>query len=320
MTKKVFLGLMAIGLMASTANAALLGSFVSIDKDLAIASNAVFPSGGNVDTYEFQVVNSGDNATSVEASFGGQFYQIAGAGAAFRDSAGVPNFFGNVFPDSFFVLPGSANVLATGTMDTVSQLSSSFTLPGDTAIIPGSGQTTTIAFLTVPAGSAVPTFNGGRAAIAGAFESIELDTGVVDPILAGVPASGSSLSAALQAAFNARTSDTVIVPDAIMVMNDADGGTLADLGVLTEVVIDDNAVIDVGLTPGGDGKYNLVMSGPFSSLPRGTVIDGTIQITATGDPDGQLNYSFSVNVPEPSTVALLGIAAVGMAFGLRSRK
>lgn len=142
-----------------------------------------------------------------------------------------------------------------------------------------------------------------------------------DPILAGTPGSPGDLSAALQTAFNNRTSDTVVVEDAIMVMNDADGGTFAELGDIASLVTDNLEKIDVSLIDGTtEGKYSLVMSGPFSSLDRGEMITGNIVITAENTGLAELNYSFSAKIPEPSTMALTSLAFVGLVGFARRRK
>ncbi len=140
-----------------------------------------------------------------------------------------------------------------------------------------------------------------------------------DPVLAGMPVSGSDLSAELQEAFNNRNGGPAIVPDAIMVFNDGEGA-FGDLQTISNVVTDNLPEIDVFLQPGsGEGKYDLVMDGPFGDLARGTMIMGDIEITATGDPDGLLQYTFSAKIPEPSTVALASLALVGL-VGLARRK
>lgn len=145
-----------------------------------------------------------------------------------------------------------------------------------------------------------------------------------DPILGGDPVSGTDLTAALQAAFDNRGpgNDRVVVEDAIMVMNDADGGLFADLGAIdTSDVTDNLPTIDTFLEPGsGEGKYNLVMEGPYSTLDRGTMIMGDIVITAANTGDQVLNYSFSAKIPEPSTVALSTLAFVGLIGFARRRK
>lgn len=153
------------------------------------------------------------------------------------------------------------------------------------------------------------------------FDGFEIGGGNDDPILAGDPASGSDLSAALQAAFDSRGDKfaPAIVPDAIMVMNE--NGELVDLGVIDVSDVTDNLPsIDVFLQPGSeDGKYDLVMDGPFDQLDQGTMIMGDIVITAENAIDQQLNYTFSAKIPEPSTVVLTSLAFVGL-VGLARRR
>ena len=133
---------------------------------------------GSVDIYELEVRNYGNDATSVELSFLGDFLNHANDNRAFRDTAELPTSLGQEFPDTFFVLPESANVLAAGTVDTATQLSSSFTLPGATPIFPSGGEATTIAFLTVPTGGCIAA-QFGRGAVDGMFVDLFLGVGGV---------------------------------------------------------------------------------------------------------------------------------------------
>ena len=310
--RKITAFLIGALLCHGAANAALTGAFVPVDTNLNIPANLVFTEGGSVDTYEVKVTNTGDNATSVEMEFTGDFFQIDGAGMAFRDTSGIPNFFGNDFPDSFFVLPGSANVLAAGTVDTAAQLSSSFTLPGDTAILPGGGAMTTIAFLTVPAGGAAPEFVSGRAAIAGAFEDItfEIDPGgdTTAAIRGDIDLGNNMIS--MQGAFRGNGEELA----AVMTMND---GNSAD-AVISSLVISNDTFNLYGATGVGTDKVDLTIDQAAArQLPPDTFATADLLVeTADGT---QFNYQLKANVPEPSTVALASLALVGL-VGFARRK
>ncbi|WP_442485850.1 PEP-CTERM sorting domain-containing protein [Aeoliella sp. SH292] len=61
------------------------------------------------------------------------------------------------------------------------------------------------------------------------------------------------------------------------------------------------------------------MDGPFEDLVPGTVIAGSFTVTAEHAIGQSLTYSFSAAIPEPSSVVLSGIAAIGLAFFARRR-
>ena len=145
--------------------AALVGEMVLVDTNLAI-DHAEFS--GNVDTYEFHITNIHlANITSLDLSFSGEFFTHADANEAFRASTGLPMIFGLEIPDSFFVVPDSGAILHADTVDSTTELTSSFTLPGDEILIPGCGHTTVAAFFTVPTGAGPPELLSGRAAFDG---------------------------------------------------------------------------------------------------------------------------------------------------------
>jgi hypothetical protein len=306
MRKTICLTIAAL-LCTSVANAALTGVFKSLGSE-SIA-NAVFT--GDVDLYEFAVTNTGDNATSVEASFSGAF--ITAANTAFEDTSGIPQVFGFDVPDAFFVLPNSANVLATGTMDNATTLSSSFTLPGDTAILPGGGAETVMAFLAVTAGSDAPTFNTGRAAINGAFEDIVLGGGGGgDPVAEGMPAPGSEIS--LQGAFNDYSG---ILAEAIMLTN-TNTGSDTPLEI-TGLAFDSNdgGLFGAEINSSDPLKIDLTIDVAAAQKSTEDAVSAVLRVQHNGGDD--FLYTLTASVPEPSTIALSSLALVGLVGFLRRK-
>lgn len=95
--------------------------------------------------------------------------------------------------------------------------------------------------------------------------------------------------------------------------------------VLYEVMLsgDDVASFEangVGVIDKGDGKYDLLVGpadGDFSGFAPGTILSGDVKFV--GATSGEVNYSFSISVPEPSTVALSALALVGLVGFARRR-
>jgi hypothetical protein len=131
---------------------------------------------------------------------------------------------------------------------------------------------------------------------------------VVDPATGNPPA--GSISGLLQGAFDSRTSgsDPAILP--IMIMD----GVVQSFDLVVDQpelsgFVQVEALAEVG-------KYNLVLSGPFETLDPGTILSGSLSFLTD---NGNVDYTFSVNVPEPSTVALTGLAMVGFVGFLRRK-
>lgn len=148
------------------------------------------------DVYEIVATNPNVGAvTSLEIDLAGNFL---GTGlTAFKTGAANPVIFGFEAPDSFFVLPEGtdpADVLAVNTVDTSTQLATSYTVAGGADLIPGGGVPTTIVTVSVPAGTPydLPLFFG-RAAIGGVF--VDLGCGICPEPGAGVLAMLATLGA-----------------------------------------------------------------------------------------------------------------------------
>lgn len=132
--------------------------------------------------------NNAGAATSVEIDLAGDF--LGFGDTTFKAGSENPVIFGFEAPDSFFVLPAGtdpADVLAVNTTDSSTQLATSYTVAGGADLIPGGGAETTIATISLPAGTAfeLPMVYG-RAAIGGVFTDI---VGIPEPtsvLLAGL--------------------------------------------------------------------------------------------------------------------------------------
>ena len=139
---------------------------------------------GAYDVYQITAENpNAADATSLElslnaAAFGGAFIQAASGSEIVKGGAELGDLLGFENPDTFFVVPvGPDILLAPGTgVDTANRLAGSYTVAGDTALIP-SGGSAVIATITVP--GATPTLGvtpgwalTGRASAGGEFVSV----------------------------------------------------------------------------------------------------------------------------------------------------
>ena len=158
-------------------------------------------SDGEYDVYQITAENpNAADATSLELSlnasdFGGAFIQAASASETVKGGAELGDVLGFENPDSFFVVPAGPDILlAPGTgVDTANQLAGSFTVAGDTALIPAGGSAV-IATIAVPGDTptlaAVPNLVLGRGAVAGEFVNVVMIPEPAAALLAGLAVVG----------------------------------------------------------------------------------------------------------------------------------
>lgn len=261
---------------------------------------------GVVDVYELRATNTGSPATSVELVLLGDFINGLDGNQAFRERAEIPVVGRLEVPDTFFVVLNSATVLATGTIDTATQLSASYTLPGDTPIIP-SGVETTLAYLMVEPEGCV-TLQSARFAIDGFFEGVtELGGGCFEAmplpgstIDFGNTLSGKTLKDAVHFLSSHGTAN---------VLSASLGGEAADLFEI------------VNFMPASFGEEGVAYDLRFVGADRPGTYSATLQLAVQLHPldDAQLvEYELlaRVPVPEPSTGVYGSLILVG-AIGWR---
>lgn len=165
------------------------------------------------------------------------------------------------------------------------------------------------------------------AAFTGTESFIQMDVpianGVMNPITgAALNAIEDDISAALQGAFDTRDGGPIMLASAITVENTM--GALGDLGTISALVTFNTGEGDTFATGtasdgDGDGVYDLEISADWASLPRNQLLSGVVDFTSeSGDPNMD-SVTFSIGVPEPSTVALSCLALVGL-VGFARRK
>ncbi|MEM9186714.1 MAG: PEP-CTERM sorting domain-containing protein [Planctomycetota bacterium] len=155
-------------------------------------------------------------------------------------------------------------------------------------------------------------FNVGNAAgEAGSFTgTVVFPSMTDDPMLVGTPDAPGPID--LTPEFNDFSN---FRDDAIVLSN---GGT-GELGAITLTEGGDNPELFVPTLDGLNIDIGLDLSSlNLSSILPNTTFTSTLNVAAANDGDGDLLYTLSVTVPEPSTVGLFSLALVGLA-GLRRR-
>lgn len=142
--------------------------------------------------------------------------------------------------------------------------------------------------------------------------SFDLLIGEIAPPASGNPPAGD-ISGLLQGAFDNRNGGPAIVPISITGGNVTGFSLLADDPSLQSFLSfsDDPTTEEAG-------NYLLGLNGPFDTLPPGTLLSGSLTVFTD---NGDVLYTFeNVSIPEPSTVALASLAAIGLVGFARRKK
>lgn len=143
--------------------------------------------------------------------------------------------------------------------------------------------------------------------------AVEMGGGGGDPIAVGTPASGSEIS--MQGAFD---DGSGLLAQAIMVMNDNpqsdDPLTIGDLVISNESI---PGLYSAQINSEDPTKIDILMDIALATQQAdGALATADLVVNTNGGP---LSYSLTARVPEPSTVALAGLALVGL-VGFTRRK
>lgn len=134
------------------------------------------------------------------------------------------------------------------------------------------------------------------------------------PVAVGSPVSGSSIS--LQGAFDNRSGQLL---QAIMVTNGNPGSNPVLEFDASDLVFtsNDEGLFSAAINGTDPSKIDLFIDVDAASTGIGRNVGATLEVRTNG---GTLIYNLSARVPEPSTVALAGLAMVGLVGFARRRK
>lgn len=191
-----FFSLLAILSLPNCADAAQLSPMLlKAESNVVTFDPFVFGPGPTVDVYHFVVGNYANDfpATSLSIDLRGSFINMNTSPISFKSNNSLPTLGGpNTVADTYFVVPDASKVLAVRTIDSSTQLASSYTTQGGATLIPARGEAV-VAVLSVLAGSAPPRFPylPGYAVVNGALERIAALPEPTTCVLAGLALVGA---------------------------------------------------------------------------------------------------------------------------------
>lgn len=323
MHKIVFslIGCLSLALNATAANIEVNISETNPGEYAVVAS--VEPEGGDVlgiAGFSFDVVGTPNTGVSFMQNVLGGFEIASGGSIGFGTpiSGPVGDFFsvGNNQATS----AGTAEIMGVGVMPIMRETLPTATNLGVPALlgtISGPAGLTRDNFANVQLSLFPEGFSGlSNGATVGAREG---DTGfaftfgadtMVDPVLVGTPAPGDG-PISLQAAFQ-QFGQIGTAGNAIVLSNGGDG----ELGEITTQILGPDASLFGALSNGLNVDLTLDNAAARQLAPN-TALSATLVVSSANG--GSLSYDLAANVPEPSTVALAGLALVGL-VGFARRK
>jgi hypothetical protein len=153
--KSILAVAVVLGMACATYATSISGYANLVQSNVATFDPFIFAAGPNVDVYEYILENPNQSdVTSLSLTFVGDFVNKNFQPLTFKNdgSTGLPMLGPNLVAETFFNLPTGAAPLAVDIVDTNAQLSASYTVAGDVALIPAGGSTV-VATLSLPAGA-----------------------------------------------------------------------------------------------------------------------------------------------------------------------